>query len=173
MRSAWLFFIFLPALDSFQKKLPSTKKYVIRQLNIKCFNIDTTRIQFDRCELKSKRGTNGLINIVVHYNGIADIKIETKLFYRGTSGRYQPFIINVEFDLCHFVDAAVSNKIIKTALEVIAVKFDKTIVEGCPLKGPFNVTNWDPEEDFDSIVFVKVLPGKVDILSYFKRKLLP
>lgn len=118
-------------------------------------------MQIDRCEIKSKRGTNGLLNIVAHYDGISDIYIEIKLFYRGTSGRYQPFILNLHFDMCKIVDAAVSNVVIKAALEVIAVRFDKTILDGCPLKGPFNLTDWDPEDDFDRLVVVKVLPGKI------------
>lgn len=87
------------------------------------------------------------------------MNIDSKLFYRGTSGNYQPFIVNLQFDLCNVVEAAASNKIIRTGLEVIAARFDKTIIEGCPLKGPLNVSDWDPEEDFDKLVFVKVLPG--------------
>lgn len=144
---------------AYQADHPLKKKYVIRQINLKCLNIDKTRIQIDRCDIKSRRGTNGLLNLVAHYEGIDDMKIETKLYYRGTSGRYQPFIVNVQFDICNFANAAASNPIVKAAFNVLAVRFDPTIVDGCPLKGPFNLTEWDPEADYDKLVFVKVLPG--------------
>lgn len=115
-------------------------------------------MQVEKCEIKAKRGTNGILNVIVHYRGISDIRVSTQLFYRGTSGRYQPFIINVNFDMCKWVEEAASNVVIRAALDTVMTQFDSTIFEGCPLQGPFNLSNWNVEDDYDRLIFVKILP---------------
>lgn len=131
----------------FGVKLPNnsdSKKngYKIEIFKLQCINFTTQLVQLETCKIVAKRGTGGLLNIIVHYKGAKDIKMNMKFFYRGTSGQYQPSVIDIVLDPCDMLRYKNDNILLKRALVVIE-EFDHNLKKGCPLVGPFNMTNFD------------------------------
>lgn len=74
--------------------------YSFKNIKIECFNFNTTAIRLEKCEIVARRGTPGLINVAIYYEGVSDLQLNMKFFYRGTSGRYQPYLVDVILDPC-------------------------------------------------------------------------
>lgn len=139
------------------------KGFKTRQFKILCFNFNHTKIRMERCEINAKRGTGGLLNIVLHYKGVTELQCDMKLFYRGTSGRYQPYLIDLKMDACELL--AQRNKTgneIKRRVYTVFRRFDPNLSNGCPLVGPFNISNFDFDKESEKF-FPPVVPGLYDL----------
>lgn len=81
--------------------LEETKlNYSFRNIKIACSNFNSTEIRLGKCEIVAKRGTPGLVNLVVYYEGVSDFITTLRFLYRGTSGKYQPFLTEITLDAC-------------------------------------------------------------------------
>lgn len=64
-----------------------------------------------------------LFTCIADYEGLNDICVQAKLFYRGASGKYQPFLINLDFNACDASRYFSTNKLLQRVLSVFD-KFD-------------------------------------------------
>lgn len=137
--------------------LSSCKGYTIKQFKFLCSDFDETKLRVKRCELVAKRGRLGLVNFVVDYEGLPEIYLTMKLFYRGTSGKYQPYLIDVEIDACDVAKYASENKMLQRILQVFD-EFDPNLRKGCPLHGPLNISDWEFDKEAEKF-WPPVSPG--------------
>lgn len=121
---------------------PQKYGYKIEMFKVQCTNFTSDLVRLETCKILAKRGTGGLLNLVIHYKGVTDIKTKLKFLYRGTSGHYQPFLIDVIMNPCDMLRYKSENIMLQRSLTVIE-EFDKTLRTGCPLKGPYNMSNFD------------------------------
>lgn len=143
----------------------SGKNYRIKQFRFLCSEIDTTKVRVESCYLKAIRGRLGLVNLVVHYKGLKDAFLTMKMFYRGTSGRYQPYLIDVEFDVCDVGKFSSQNKIWQRIFKVFD-DYDPHLRKGCPLTGPLNISMWEFDKEAEKFL-PPIIPGGTFML-YFR-----
>ena len=155
MASVEITLIFL--LISFFDITYQKKAYSIKTFRIENHTYNESLWQVSSCMIKAVRGKNGIINCITHYEGIKDLWILAQIFYRGTSGRYQPFLLNVDINVCDLTKFAASNKLFQIVFKIFD-KFDPTLKDGCPLKGPLIVSNFDFEAE-SSWIFPPIIPG--------------
>lgn len=139
-----------------EKKI-SQRPFQVKIFRLQFFNFNSSSFCLGECKITAKRGTNGLINCVAYYEGINDLWIQAKFFYRGTSGKYQPFILNLDFNACDAAIFVSGNKVLQKFLNGFD-KFDPSFTKGCPLKGPFNMTNFDVDAEA-AWLFPPIMPG--------------
>lgn len=137
------------------------KGYKIKQFKILCYNFNHPKVRLERCEIKAKRGTGGLLNIILHYKGLTELQCNLKLFYRGTSGRYQPYLMDIQMDACSLDENKTGNEIKRRALKVFS-QFDPGFRNGCPLVGPFNISNFDFDKESEKF-YPPVIAGLYDL----------
>lgn len=129
------------------KALFGKQGYKIRTFKLFCSDFNETNlVRLERCELIAKRGYLGLANIVIHYKGVRDLQMTVKFFYRGTSGKYQPFVVDFTIDLCDLARYSSANQIVLRAIKVFE-DFDSNLMKGCPLVGPLNISNYDYDKE--------------------------
>lgn len=148
----------------FLKSCAGEKGFKIRQFKILCYNFNSTKLRLERCEINAKRGTGGLLNIVLHYKGLKELQCNLKLFYRGTSGRYQPYFVDILMDACDLATRNTSNEIKRRVFTVFR-KFDPNFRNGCPLVGPLNISNFDFDMESEKF-FPPVIAGSLINLFY-------
>lgn len=150
----------------------SSKKYTIKQFKFLCSNFNTTKIRLENCYLKALRGRLGCVNMVAHYKGITDVSMTVKLFYRGTSGRYQPYFVDVDLDACDLLKYQSDNPIWQRIFKIFD-EFDPSFRHGCPLVGPFNISMWEFDKEAEKF-WPPVSPSSccVDCSENFKLNFL-
>lgn len=121
------------------------------------YNFNTTTIRLGVCKTTAQRGKNGFVNCIAYYNKMNDIWVQAKFFYRGTSGTYQLFIVNLDFDACDPSRYISENILLLRALTVFD-KFDPSFRKGCPFVGPFYSTNFHFDDEA-AWLFPPIMPG--------------
>lgn len=144
----------------------SGRGFFLEQLKIQCYNFNTTKVRIEKCELIARRETGNLLNFIVHYKGLTDLRAHFKLYYRGTSGSYQPYILDFEVNPCDMAKYNTTHKLIKPIID-LCLTFDINLVKGCPLHGPLNMTNFDLDKT-TSVFLPPVLPGMKVVSTLWK-----
>lgn len=129
--------------------------YSFKIIKIQCYNFNTSIVRMDKCEIVARRGTPGLVNVVAYYEGATDLQDHLIFYYRGTSGKYQPYLVDVILDAC--VHTKHTNPILQLACKYFT-RFDSGFGKGCPLKGPFNTSFLNIQTAAEEI-FPPVIPG--------------
>lgn len=145
--------------------LSDDKGYKMELFKIECYNFTKT-IRMGVCKIIAKRGIGGLLNLVLHYKGVTDFKVNVKLFYRGTSGRYQPFLVDVVMDFCDLLQYQTQNKLLSLTLKVFD-DYDPNLHNGCPLVGPLNFSLLDINKLIGPIL-PPVVPGELFFINKTK-----
>lgn len=89
-----------------------------------------------KCFLKARRGTRGgLVNInFTWYGNVKDAMSHIELLYRSKfQGSYQPYILNMDVDVCKIGQYLNLNEMVKRVVAVM-IKHNNAIVKGCPLQ---------------------------------------
>lgn len=125
------------------------KGWSIKQFKFLCSDYNTTKVRLLRCDLVARRGFLGLVNIAVDYKGVTDLLMTLKLFHRNTKGRYLPYLIDVTLNPCNLAKYNTGNEIMVRAYKVFD-RFDPNLPRGCPLTGPFNITDFDYDKEAEA-----------------------
>lgn len=161
-RSLLLLFIIFLIFTQIQTLLPpphnTGRGFTLKQLKIQCYNFNTTKLRMEKCEFIAKRETGNLLNYVMHYKGLTNLRARLALYYRGTSGKYQPYILDFEANPCDVTQYNTTNKLIRSITNLY-LPYDPHLLKGCPLIGPYNMTNFDLDNTVGPFL-PPVLPGK-------------
>lgn len=71
------------------------------------------------------------------------MQYSANIYFRNTNGRYQPYILAVTLNYCELAEKYKNGNPLVQRLIKFIVLHDKTVLDGCPIKGPYNMRDFE------------------------------